>query len=58
MSFMPLNVFTFLLSLSEGQEGEAYDPSNKMMLSLPPPPHNKVFLTSTNFHFHLLFSYN
>jgi hypothetical protein len=32
------NVFTFTLFLPEGRPGVAWEPSNKMMLFLPPPP--------------------
>jgi hypothetical protein len=50
------NVFTFTLLLSEGRAGEAWEPSNKTMLFLP--PRNKVSLTSPmTFHVHLLFCY-
>jgi hypothetical protein len=46
--------FTFTLLLSEGRAGEAWEPSYKMMLFLP--PHNKVSLTyPMTFHFYLLF---
>jgi hypothetical protein len=40
------NVFTFTLFLAEGRAGAAWEPSNKMMLFLPPPSENSVFLTS------------
>jgi hypothetical protein len=39
------NVFTFTLFLPEGRAGVAWEPSNKMMLFLPPLK-NKVSLTS------------
>jgi hypothetical protein len=49
-------VFPFTLLLSEGQTGEAWEPSNKTILFLP--PHNNMSLTfPRNFHFHLLFCY-
>jgi hypothetical protein len=37
------NVFTFVLPLTEGRTGLAWDPGNKMMLFLPPlPKHNPI----------------
>jgi hypothetical protein len=39
------NVFTFTLFLPEGRVGVAWEPSNKMMLS-PPPPRKIKCLTS------------
>jgi hypothetical protein len=50
------NVFTLILSLSDGRAGTAWEPSNYMMLFLPPPPppRNKVSLTSAPNIFSLL----
>jgi hypothetical protein len=46
------NVFTSTLPLSEWRTCEVWGPSDKIILFLPPPPHNKVSLTfPVIFHF-------
>jgi hypothetical protein len=51
------NVFTFALPLSEGQMGEAWEPSNKMMQFLNFSQNKFSRFSLFTFHSHLLFCY-
>jgi hypothetical protein len=51
------NVFTFTLFLPEGRAGLAWEPSNKMMLFLPPRKMKCLSLLPLISSLHLLFIY-
>jgi hypothetical protein len=51
------NVFSLTLFLSEGRAGVAWEPSNKMMLFLPPLKMKCLSLLPLIFALHLLFIY-
>jgi hypothetical protein len=49
-----LEAFSFTLLLAEGLQGEAWEPSNKMMGFLPPRWNTSHFLHDYHFHYPFL----